>query len=240
VTAAVPLSPHAREARRSLLRRRLRETFWSLAIWMPIAVVGASLREFSGMPREVAVVAAFASTGILVVGLALYGRSRRGRARARRSRETYLENLHAAAPALTPAERDRALKTLKEGDYGDDVVAEIRGLLESLPGGMRPLPALCVKDPDDWFRASGPLKLRALLAYPAGALLLAWGIVAISRAGFEPIEWIGLASLLLPGVLIWNDDDLADAQPGERAAWSLAATFMFFVWLVAGLLAIGA
>jgi hypothetical protein len=240
MTAAVPLSPRAREARQVLLRRRLRRMLRPMVALFPVLVVAAVLREQPDVPREVAVIAPFMMMGALLGAATLYGSSARARARAQKDRDAYLVELRAAAPALTPAERDRELETLAETGHHPAVVEEFRSLFESLPGGARPLPALCVKDPDDWFRASGPLKVRAVFAYPAGALLLAWGVVGISRAGFESIEWLGLVASCLPAIFTWKDDELADAQPGERLAWALAGTFMFFLLLVVGLLAIEA
>jgi hypothetical protein len=235
---AVLASPHAREARRTVLRRRLRRSVSSFAIWIPFVVVAALLTEIRGVPREVAAGAPFALLMAATGAVLLYRRSGRAVERATRDRDTYLAELSAAAPALTPAERDREMATVEAMGYDDAVVEDVRRRLASLPGGMRPLPALCVKDPDDWFRAGGPLKLRALVGYPALALACAVPVIAISSAGLEAIEWLGLVTFLMPGALTWRDDELADAQPGERAAWALAATWMFFVWLVAGLLVI--
>ena len=237
---AVLPSPHAREARGSVLRRRLRRSVSTFQIWLPVIVVAALLAELRAVPRAVTTIVPF----VLLVGLAaavfLYQRRPGAVARAQRERQAYLAELRAAAPALTPAERAREMETVEAMGYDAAVVEEVRRQLESLPGGMRPLPALCVKDPDDWFHAGGLVKLRALVGYPAAGLACAVAVIAIAEsAGFEAIGLLGLVSLLLPGVLTWQDDELADAQPGERAAWSLAATFMFFVWLVGGLLAIG-
>jgi hypothetical protein len=123
--------------------------------------------------------------------------------------------------------------------YENDVVEEIRALLESSPGGIRRLPALRLRDPDDWFRTGRPFQLRALVLHPAAGLALGAAVVWMDSLGVEAVGPLGIVALLLPGVLTWRDDALADAQPGERAAWSLSSTFMFLVWLVAGLLAFG-
>ena len=235
---AVLPSPHAREARRAVLRRRLRRSVSTFQIWLPVIVVAALLAELRAVPAAVTAIVPFVLLVGLAAAVALYRRRPRAIARAEHEREAYLAELRAAAPALTPAERDREMETVEAMEYDRVVVDDVRRLLESLPGGMRPLPALRVKDPDDWFRAGGLVKLRALVGYPAAGLACAVAVIAISSAGLEVVGPLGLAAFLLPGILTWRDDELADAQPGERAAWALAATFMFFIWLVGGLLAV--
>lgn len=230
--------PQARAARRLLLSRRLRASVSPVAVWIPIIVIAAALREIRAVPREVATAVPFVLMGVLVAAIILYRRSARARARAQRDRQTYLSGLRAAAPALTPAERDREMKTVEAMKFDLELKQQIRDLLASAPGGMRPLPRLRLKDPDAWFRVGRPLKLRALIAYPAAGLACGAAVVGISSAGVEAIEPLGLVTLFVPAVLTWRDGALADAQPGERAAWSLSATFMFLAWLVAGLLAI--
>jgi hypothetical protein len=239
MTDAVLPPPAAREARRSLQRRRNRAIARAIVIWIPLIVAGAAINEVGDVSQAVSTAVGFGLLGATVAAALLYGRSRRSRARAAAWRDAYLADLRAAARALTPAERAREMDTVGEGGYDDAVVQEIRALLASQPGGMRPLPPLAVKDPDDWFRPGGLLKLRALAASPAAGLALGAVAVLISNVGFEPIGLLGLFGLILPGLLTWWDYDLADAQPGERAAWSLGATFLTLACFMAIALAIG-
>jgi hypothetical protein len=218
------------------LRRRLRRSVAPVAIWIPIVVLAAVLQEISGVSSEVATLVPFALMAALPFIGAIYRHSAMARERGTNEREAYLSELRTAAPALTPAERERELETVAA--LSDEATAgEVRELFESLPGGTRRLPALKLRDPDAWFRIGRAFKLRALVLYPAVGLVLGAGVVGLESLGVGSVGPLGIVVLCVPGLLTWRDDALADVQPGERAAWSLSATLLFLVWLVAGLLA---
>src|SRR4051794_38472803 len=93
--------PSAREARRAVLRRRVRRSVAFFAL-VPVA---AALHEVPGLPQAVEVPLLFALMAAFAAWPALRARTRRGRERARERRDAYLADVRAAARALTPAER---------------------------------------------------------------------------------------------------------------------------------------
>jgi hypothetical protein len=228
----------ATQARSQLARHRVLRRQANAAVVLVAALVAGGTYKYgiARMAQENRALALAVSIGVvaLIVVVAIARRrSPSYRAREEAGLQRTLEELRAAAPALTPAERQRELDRLSSSGASKAVLEELRELLESQPGGMRPLPALCVKDPDDPFRASRGLVARALAGYPLAAGLGGAVVAAISEAGFEPVEVLGVILLVLPGFLTWRDRDAQDAQPGERFAWSLASVFAFIVWVAA-------